>query len=227
MKGGHDLGGKQGFGPIDPEPETTEPCFHADWERQVFALTLASGMLGKWNLDESRHARERQRPQEYLRHSYYENWLVGVEKLLVEKGLLSQRELDSGSLDPDAEPIRELRIPTCRDARKILSTGGPTLLESTSKPRFNIGDKVRVRRSDGTGHTRAPAYAMDACGCIVEHHGTHIFPDRNAAGTRVGEHLYSVLFTGSELWQDTAENSEVAIDLWEPYLELESTADDE
>ncbi|HIN89237.1 MAG TPA: nitrile hydratase subunit beta, partial [Porticoccaceae bacterium] len=82
MNGGHDLGGKQGLGPIDPEPETWEPVFHEEWERRVFALTLATGMLGHWNIDQSRHARERQHPADYLHHSYYENWLVGVEKLL-------------------------------------------------------------------------------------------------------------------------------------------------
>lgn len=75
MKGGHDLGGQSGMGPINPEPESQEPVFHAEWERRVFALTLATGMLGKWNIDESRHARERQDPITYIENSYYENWL--------------------------------------------------------------------------------------------------------------------------------------------------------
>ena len=93
MKGGHDLGGQLEMGPINPEPESQEPVFHADWERRVFALTLATGMLGKWNIDESRRARERQDPLVYVRNSYYENWLEGLETLLLEKGLVDAEEL--------------------------------------------------------------------------------------------------------------------------------------
>ncbi|MCZ7597392.1 MAG: nitrile hydratase subunit beta [Gammaproteobacteria bacterium] len=47
-------------------------------------------------LDESRHARERQHPVVYLRNSYYENWLAGLSTLLVEKGLVSPEELVDG-----------------------------------------------------------------------------------------------------------------------------------
>ena len=98
MKGGHDLGGQSGMGPINPEPESQEPVFHAEWERRVFALTLATGMLGKWNIDESRHARERQDPITYIENSYYENWLEGLETLLLDKGLLESAHLDLESL---------------------------------------------------------------------------------------------------------------------------------
>ena len=52
MNGGHDLGGRQGFGSVNAEPESEEPLFHAEWERRIFALTLATGMLGQWNIDE-------------------------------------------------------------------------------------------------------------------------------------------------------------------------------
>ena len=51
MNGAHDLGGMHGLGPIDPEPESEEPVFHAEWERRAFALNLATGFLGKWNID--------------------------------------------------------------------------------------------------------------------------------------------------------------------------------
>src|SRR5580704_2052064 len=96
MNGGHDLGGMHGLGPVDAEPEAVEPVFHAEWERRVFALVRATSVLGRWTVDMSRHARERQHPADYLRHSYYENWLAGLEKLLVEKGLVTAEELGSG-----------------------------------------------------------------------------------------------------------------------------------
>ena len=56
MNGGQDLGGMHGFGQVEPEPN--EPVFHAEWERRAFALTLAMGMPGGWNIDMSRFARE-------------------------------------------------------------------------------------------------------------------------------------------------------------------------
>ena len=73
MNGIHDLGGMHGFGPVDPEPN--EPVFHHDWERRAFALNLAAGFLGRWNIDMGRYAREHMPPAEYLATTYYEHWL--------------------------------------------------------------------------------------------------------------------------------------------------------
>ncbi|MCH2356234.1 MAG: nitrile hydratase subunit beta [Pseudomonadales bacterium] len=208
MNGGHDLGGKQGLGPIKPEPEAQEPVFHEEWERRVFALTMAAGMLGRWNIDQSRHARERQHPADYLNNSYYENWLAGVEKLLAETGLL----------DADANN-HDLRIPNPADADKILASGGPTTMDSHKPPAFRIGASVRLKKIHTAAHTRAPSYAQGSIGAVVTHHGCHVFPDSNAQGNHLGEHLYSVRFSAQELWGRDAENFDVLIDLWEPYLQ--------
>jgi nitrile hydratase len=91
MNGAHDLGGMHGLGPIDPEAD--EPVFHAEWERRCFAITLATGFLGQWNIDVSRYARERMEPGLYLNTSYYEHWLHGLQTLLVEKGMLTEEEI--------------------------------------------------------------------------------------------------------------------------------------
>ena len=109
MNGAHDLGGMHGLGPINPEPEGQEPVFHAAWERRVFGLALAAGFLGQWNIDKSRYARERQHPVDYLRHSYYENWLVGLEKLLLEAGLVTAEELATGKATATADPTTRQR----------------------------------------------------------------------------------------------------------------------
>jgi nitrile hydratase len=81
-----------GFGPVVPEPD--EPVFHTEWERRAFALTLAMGAWGRWNSDMSRFAREQMPPADYLRSSYYEKWLFGLEKLLVEHGFLTREEIE-------------------------------------------------------------------------------------------------------------------------------------
>ncbi len=92
MDGAHDLGGRHGFGPVNAPDD--EPVFQHEWERRAFAITLACGFLGEWNLDMSRFARERMDPGDYLDASYYEHWLHGLELLLLEKGLLSAKEIE-------------------------------------------------------------------------------------------------------------------------------------
>ena len=221
MKGGHDLGGQQGMGSINPEPEAQEPVFHAEWERRVFALTLASGMLGKWNIDESRHARERQDPLTYVQNSYYENWLEGLEKLLVEKGLLDARELQELARAVDIEADDSLSVPSPEIAEKILFSGASSLMPASTEPLFEIGDRVKVRKSEIVGHTRAPRYAQGAGGIVAVLRGCHNFPDSNAAGYPEGQQLYTVAFRAQDLWGAEAARSEVLIDLWEPYLEMD------
>ena len=98
MNGGQDLGGMMGFGPVRPEPEPKDggQLFHEPWEQSAFAVTLAVGGLGLWNIDQSRQMRESLHPAEYLRSSYYEIWIKGLERLLLERGLVSAGELASG-----------------------------------------------------------------------------------------------------------------------------------
>jgi nitrile hydratase len=93
MNGIHDLGGMHGMGPIDAE--TDEPIFHAEWERRMFALMLATFANGSFKGDEFRHAINRMEPAEYLNTSYYEHWLHSLERLLVEKGQVAPGELEA------------------------------------------------------------------------------------------------------------------------------------
>lgn len=82
----NDVGGQTGFGAL--EIEADEPPFHADWEARVFALNATLVRNGVYRLDEFRDAVERLAPQQYLATSYYERWLLGIETLLAERGLL-------------------------------------------------------------------------------------------------------------------------------------------
>ena len=181
-------------------------------------MTLAAGMLGQWNIDQSRRARERQHPVAYLAQSYYENWLAGTEKLLLEAGLITAEELSAGASAAEGQPA--LRVPGPDAARKILAGGRTAVRESGMPPRFAAGDEVIVRRRHTAGHTRAPAYAQGCRGLVRDCHGAHIFPDSNAAGGPAAHHLYSVEFSSRELWGGDAEAFDVLVDLWEPYLAL-------
>ena len=51
-----DLGGQEGFGPVQPEDEDVR--FHEAWEPAALAIVLAMGATGSWNIDMSRSARE-------------------------------------------------------------------------------------------------------------------------------------------------------------------------
>ncbi len=217
MNGVHDMGGMDGFGPI--EPEADEPLFHADWERRVLALVLAMGFSGAWNLDISRHARERIPPAGYLAASYYEKWLLGLETLLVENGLVSRDEIESGRGTGGTTP--ETRVLKADQVAQSLAEGGPHKRDTDPPARFKPGDRVIVRNINPVGHTRAPRYVRCKTGLIERHYGTHVFPDSNAHGRGPDpQHLYAVRFSAQGVWgEDASARDAVYADLWEPYLE--------
>jgi nitrile hydratase len=215
MNGPHDMGGFTGFGPINPEKD--EPVFHAEWERRAFGLVLCIGALGRWNIDISRHARERIPARSYWASSYYEIWLKGMETLIAENGLATKNELESGR--PAGPAPQGLKILKAAAVPSTLARGGPASRPSDRPRQFNIGDSVRVRNITPEGHTRLVRYARGRAGEIVAVHGTHVFPDSSAQ--RLGDDpqwLYTVRFTAKELWGKDAKDS-VQADLWEPYLE--------
>lgn len=217
MNGAHDLGGMQGFGPINPDPN--EPLFHDEWERRCFALTLAAGFTGQWNLDASRFAREQMAPAEYLSTSYYEHWLFGLEYLLADRGMATPEEMAAGKMEVEPKPLP--RILAAKDVAKVLAKGGPTERETNTAPRFKEGDRVRTAVMNPPTHTRLPRYARGKVGTVRMLHGAHVFPDTNALyGGEAPQHLYTVEFTGEELWGPDAEPGlTVTVDCWESYLD--------
>lgn len=88
----NDVGGMEGFGPMDTAED--DLVFHADWEARVFALNTALIRAGTYTLDEFRDAIERMPAADYLAASYYERWLSALETLAVEKGIVERSDLD-------------------------------------------------------------------------------------------------------------------------------------
>src|SRR3982750_2938471 len=107
MNGIHDMGGMQGFGKVEPEPN--EPVFHAEWEKRSLAISRALSYAKLWNIDMSRAKIETLPPHLYLTMAYYDKWLYRNELLLLERGLVSTDELAAGhSLSPGKPLPRKL-----------------------------------------------------------------------------------------------------------------------
>ena len=143
MNGAQDMGGKHGFGPVEPEPN--EPVFHAEWEKRAFALTLAMGMPGGWNIDMSRFARENRPPAEYLSMSYYQIWFAALEHMIKERGLVSDDEIEAGHSLRPPKPVKRVLSPSRRrqDARTAVARPNATRIRKPrSSPATACGRKT-------------------------------------------------------------------------------------
>ncbi|MEJ3656348.1 nitrile hydratase subunit beta [Actinomycetes bacterium KLBMP 9759] len=216
MNGAADLGGMMGFGPVVPEPE--DERFHADWERKAFALTLAAARPGRWNIDQSRHARETLHPAVYLTSSYYAIWVQGLERLLVASGLVSAEEIAQRRARGPGEPVRVL---SAAEVPAVLAAGSRADRPQQRPAAFAVGEAVRTVVRNPVGHTRLPRYARGKAGVVERVHGVHVLPDAHAHGLgEQPEWLYTVRFDGRELWgADAAADLTVTVDAWESYLE--------
>lgn len=217
MNGIHDMGGMQDMGPV--QPEKNEPVFHQPWEGRVFALNQALGAWRKWNIDASRHQRELIPPADYLRMSYYEKWLTALMELLVNRGLVTRAELESGA--PEAGSLKATPPVTAETVAALLAQGKPVRRDVPVAARFKAGQHVRARNINPTGHTRLPRYARGKVGTVERDHGVFVFPDTNAhfLGEKP-QHLYSVRFTARELWgEEAAPRDAVYVNLWDDHLE--------
>ena len=222
MNGIHDLGGMQGFGPV--EREENEPVFHAPWESSVAAMNRALMALGVYNVDEMRRGIEQMGAVDYLAASYYERWLATIEANLIAKGVLDPADVEArltlvADL-PDSElPRRENPELTERVFAGWRGWGRPPAVTSR-EPRFKVGDTVITRNVHPNGHTRLPRYARGKQGVIHRFNGIARFPDSSAHGLGPQpQPLYNVAFPAVELWGETAEvGASVYLDLWESYL---------
>jgi nitrile hydratase len=183
------------------------------------------------NIDEFRHGIERMDPLRYLEAAYYDRWYTSVERILIEKGVVTEEELEARSAllhahpaipSSPAQPPAAPAGPAARPAGRSFRRDGPP-------PAFRVGDQVVTRAMHPRGHTRLPRYARGKRGVIQRVHAVFVFPDTNAHG--LGEQpqaVYSVRFDARELWADAAEpQASVALDLWESYLEAAPRPDTE
>jgi len=86
----HDMGGLPA-GPVERSEHD-----YALWEKRIDAM-LVTLIQDKrlMRVDELRRGIESLAPDVYDRLSYYERWIASIAKVLVEKGVFSQAELDA------------------------------------------------------------------------------------------------------------------------------------
>ncbi|HZQ63429.1 MAG TPA: nitrile hydratase subunit beta [Casimicrobiaceae bacterium] len=202
MDGMHDLGGKQGFGPIRYTLDAAP--FHAPWEvraNSLYALAVRRGLI---NMDEYRHAIERMEPRHYLSASYYERSLTGLATLCVEKGIVTRAEL---------ETMAQGEFPLAGPA-----AAGRT--NAAEREHYRPGDRVRVKDEYVPGHVRMPGYIRGKTGVVVGESPAYPFPDAHGHGLHAeDEPTYDVRFRSEDLWPGAADSALVHVGVFESYLE--------
>jgi nitrile hydratase len=216
MNGIHDMGGMDGFGKVEVEPN--EPPFHQAWEGRVLAMQRALGYAGAWHIDDSRYAQETLPPQVYLAASYYWRWALGLQKNLLKRGLVTEDEIEAGH---SLRPAKPLRRKLTAEVVQAGMTRDSFFRQQQGPARFKAGDRVRTRNIHPPGHTRLPRYARGKLGTIELIHGCHAYPDAVASDRGDDpQWLYTVVFDGREIWGEDADPSlKISIDAFEPYLE--------
>ena len=91
MRAPHDIGGLPG-GPVDPQPHAA-----TFWEKQIDAINvlLSDDKRRILSRDERRLAIESLGEEVYQTLDYYERWTAATTRLLLQKGILSQDEIDA------------------------------------------------------------------------------------------------------------------------------------
>jgi nitrile hydratase beta subunit len=217
MNGVHDMGGMDGFGKVEAEPN--EPTFHQEWEGRVMAMVRALGANGGFSIDAQRFAREMLPPAVYLTSSYYQKWYLALEQMMRERSMIGADEVAAGHSLRQSPPLKRGRF-LMQDVPRV-ETRGSFAREPRTPANFSIGDRVRTKNINPVTHTRLPRYVRGHVGVIERNNGCHVFPDTNAHG--LGDNpqwVYTVLFDGRDLWGNEADPTlKVSIEAFEPYLE--------
>ncbi len=213
MDGPHDLGGKDGYGPVD----VTAPPWREAWEKRQWALSKNVPMPGG-TIDWWRHGIENMDPVAYATVPYFVKWNLNELAHRVDQGLFTLEEVVAGhsmAQRPPAPARTEAELHA-----QLQANNTDFSRELDHPPRYSVGETVRTKRAPSPGHSRLPAYARGAAGRVIAYHGGHLFADAGARGEHRAEHLYTVEFSAAELWGEGATPGDtVCLDLWEPYFE--------
>ncbi len=135
MDGVHDLGGREGFGPIVDKAD--DKPFHADWEMRAFGIKEVSA--ANWTIDWFRHCRELAVPVDYLTRPYFDQRLTTVAAQLIDEGYLTLDEIKAGASAFTPRPSRPPQTP--KAARAFVRTPTSFAVTVNTPPRFALGER--------------------------------------------------------------------------------------
>ena len=194
--GVHDYGGQEDDG--DDETTPFHPAAAPDrpfalWESQVHAVAGLLVGKGLITLDELRRGIESLPKEQYSGGlSYYEKWASSLLAISLERGTVSQEEVDA-------------------------HLGPP--VESCEEPVYKVGMRVQVRAENiatrwRRPHLRTPGYIHGAVGVIERVVGVFESPELNAYRHVEGvQPLYRVRFAMPEVWAEYTGPAQDTIDV--------------
>ena len=236
MKLQHYLGGLEGLGPVTFEKRV----FVEPWEKRIFGIHVAMMALSSqlplpatpskfntvWTWADLRKGAESLNPFDYFKFRYYEKWLGGISGYFVQKGYITEAELDARTqqiLQTPSTAGRQGGDPAI-DRRVVtyLVEGDSPKRDSATRPRFAVGDKVFVKNVPSIEHTRLPGYLRDRTGTVDT-----VYPATYTYLTPTGPDgigdampVYCVRFDPEEIWKGNADkNVVIYADLFEAYLD--------
>lgn len=246
MKLQHNIGGLEGLDPINTEVRV----FVEPWEKRIFGVHVAmmalSNHLGNalpqysidsvptifedfWTWGHLRQGAENIHPFEYFRLRYYEKWLGGISGFFVEKGYITQGELDARTaefLENDEmasipDPIVG-NIAIDDQVLRYLREGDSPKRPISAEPKFKVGDRVRVKNMTPGEHTRLPGMLRDKIATVervYEDGYNYFFPTRDGLGDPMP--VYSLVFDPVEIWNEELVEPNMVYynEIFEVYLE--------
>jgi nitrile hydratase subunit beta len=236
MKLQHYLGGLEGLGPVTYEKRV----FVDPWEKRIFGIHVAMMALSSqlplpatpskfntvWTWADLRKGAESLNPFDYFKYRYYEKWLGGISGYFVEKGYITQAELDARTEQILANPSSAAKQggDPAIDARviKYLVEGDSPKHDTTAPPRFAVGEKVLVKNPPTVEHTRLPGHLREHTGIVDT-----VYPATYSYLTSTGPDgvgppmpVYCVRFNPDDIWPGNTEKNETFYaDIFEAYLD--------
>lgn len=235
MKLQHYLGGLEGLGPVTFEKRV----FVEPWEKRIFGIHVAMMALSSqlplpqtpskfntvWTWADLRKGAESLNPFDYFKYRYYEKWLGGISGYFIEKGYITEAELDARTqqiLQRPSAGAKQGGDPSI-DARviKYLFEGDSPKHDSATKPRFVVGEKVLVKNPPTVEHTRLPGHLRNRTGVVdTVYPATYSYlTSTGADGIGDPMPVYCVRFDPEDIWKGNTEKNETFYaDLFEAYL---------
>ena len=237
MKLQHYLGGLDQLGPVSTEINV----FVEPWEKRIFGIHAAmmalsnhldkegeektSSFKDHWTWAHLRTGAEGMNPFDYFKYRYYEKWLGGISSFFIEKGYISQSELDELTehfLNEQSieQPLKKDAVIDKRIYRYLVDGDSPKR-PATEPFRFVKGDSVTIANPPTIDHTKLPGFLRQQEGKIeyvYDGYYNYLVPiEEDNVGPPMA--VYCVKFDPKTIWPNNTENNfYFYADLYEAYI---------